>query len=244
MAEQFGSERIEPKFKSPEEELNYLRAKVSSQEKMLANKGESLPREEIIKRELNIHADRKPADVLDESYALKTHEVETIALDLSPELHDTQMGELVNILQEKGILNALSVVDRMKDPHIEDDFHRFLVQYIKAGFRVANDNEKGPIFKALKMTLFEISLPSVNKDENQKNKNLKELVSKMEQFYAGMLSVENNDEFGAGYFVLELTNANNSNEIVFYIAVPDSKRSLFEKQIQSIFSDVKLVEKK
>jgi len=244
MAEQFGSERIEQKFKTPEEELNYLRAKVSSHEKMLANKGETLPREEIIKKELTTHGDRNPADVLDKSYALQTHEVESIALDLSPELHDTQMGELVNILQEKGVLNAMSVVDKLKDPHIEDDFHRFLVQYIKAGFRVANNNEKGPVFKALKMTLFEISLPSISKDDSQKNKNLKELVSKMEQFYSGMLSVENDDEFGAGYFVLELTNANNSNEIVFYMAVPDTKKSLFEKQIQSIFPEVKLVEKK
>jgi hypothetical protein len=244
MAEQFGSEKIEQKFQTPEEELNYLRARVSEHEKTLANKGESIPQEEIIKKEIIEHGNRKSKDVLAEQYALKEHEVESIVLDLTPEVHDTQMGELVNILQEKGVLNALSVVDRLKDPHIEDDFHRFLVQYIKAGFRIANDNEKGPVFKALKMTLFEVSLPSINKDETQKNKNLKELISKMEQFYSGMLSVENDDENGVGYFVLELTNANHSNEIIFYIAVPDIKKSLFEKQIQSIFSEVRLVEKK
>ncbi len=244
MVEQFGSEKIEQKFQTPEEELNYLRAKVSQHEKMLANKGESIPQEEIIKNEIIEHGSRKPKEVLDEQYVLKEHEVESIVLDLSPEVHDAQMSELINILQEKGVLNTLSIVDRLKNPHIEDDFHRFLVQYIKVGFRVANDNEKGPVFKALKMTLFEVSLPSINKDETQKNKNLKELVSKMEQFYAGMLSVENDDEYGAGYFVMELANANNSHEIVFYIAIPDTKKSLFEKQIQSIFSDVRLVEKK
>ena len=244
MAERFGSEKIEQKFKTPEEELNYLRAKVSDQEKTLADKGEVVLREEIIKKEIIEHGKRKPLDVLDENYALKKHEVESIVLDLSPEVHDTQMAELVNILQEKGVLNALSIVNKLKSPHLSDDFHRFLVQYIKAGFRLAKDNEKDPVFEALKMTLFEVSLPSINKDDAQKNKNLKELISKMEQFYSGMLSVDNHDEYGSGYFVLELAKANYSNEIVFYIAIPDTKKSLFEKQIQSVFPDVKLVEKK
>jgi hypothetical protein len=244
MAEQFENERIEQKFNTPEEELNYLRAKVSSHEKMLAEKGIETPRDEIIKKEIIEHGNRNPKDVLTENYAFKDHEVESIVLDLSPEVHDAKMGDLVNILQEKGILNALSVVDRLSDPHVEDDFHRFLVQYIKAGFRIANTNERDPIFKALKMTLFEVSLPAMNKDETQKNKNLKELVSKMEQFYAGMFSVEDKNNPDAEYFVLELANANKSNEIVFYISVADSKKSLFEKQIQSIFPGVKLVEKK
>ncbi len=244
MAEQFGNEKIEQKFKTPEEELNYLREKVSTHEKMLSAKGETLPREEIIQKEIIEHSNRNPKEVLDESYSLKKHEIESIVLDLSPETHDSQMGELVNILQEKGVLNALSVVMKMKNPHIEDDFHRFLVQYIKAGFKVVNSNEKDPLLKALKMTLFEVSLPGINKDEDKKEKNLKELISKMEQFYAGMLSVASDDKDGAGYFVLEITNAIFSNEIVFYIAIPDAKKSLFEKQIQSIFDEVRLVEKK
>ena len=48
-------------------------------------------------------------------------------LDLMPEEHDGKMSELVDILQEKGVLNALSVVDKLNNPHIEDDFHRFLI---------------------------------------------------------------------------------------------------------------------
>ncbi len=239
-----GAGKVEQKFKTPEEELDYLRAKVSDHEKMLADKGESISKDEIIKSEIIEHGSKKPKDILDEQYALKEHEVESIVLDLSPEVHDAQMGELVNVLQEKGVLNTLSVVDRLKNPHLEDDFHRFLVQYIKAGFRVAGNSERNPVFKALKMTLFEVSLPGANKDETQKNKNLKELISKMEQFYAGMLSVEDNDEEGAGYFVVELANPNHNNEIVFYIAIPDVKRTLFENQIHSIFSEVKIMEKK
>jgi hypothetical protein len=243
MTEQFGSERLEQKFKTPEEELNYLREKVSTQEKSLAEKGVESKMEDLIEKEISTHKSRKPSDILHESYALKEREVESIVLNLSPEAHDAQMGDLIDVLQEKGVLNALSIVERMKNPHIEDDFHRFLVQYIKAGFRLANNNEKDPLFKSLKMTLFEIALPGEGDGEtDQKGKHLKEIISKMEQFYAGMFSV--GDDAGAGYFVLELTNANNSNEIIFYIAVPDNKISLFEKQAQSIFPDIRISEKK
>ena len=244
MAENFGLNSIEQKFKTPEEELNFLRAEVSRKEKMLLDSGEKYNKDEVVKGEIEEHKERKSEEILDKNYVLKNAEIQSIVLDLTPEDHDTKMSELVDILQEKGIFNALSVVDKLKDPHIEDDFHRFLVQYIKAGFPVSGIKEKNPIFKSLKMTLFEVSLPELKKEEEQKNKNLKELISKMEQFYSGMFSVESDDENGAGYFVLELANSNNSNEIIFYISVPDAKRSLFEKQVVSIFPEARVIEKK
>jgi len=244
MAEQFGPEKVEQKFKTPEEELQFLRAQVLQHEKTIAERNETPLRDEVIHSQLEKHADRRKEDLLDKDYILKNHETEAIILDLSPEPHDAKMAELITILQEKGVLNTLSIVEKMKDPHLEDDFHRFLIQYIKSGFSVGKNNEKSPVWKALKMTLFEVSLPGIAKDDTQKNKHLKELISKMEQFYAGMLSVESSDENGTGYFTLELTSANHSNQIVFYIAVPDTKKSLFEKQVQSIFSDVTIAEKK
>jgi len=39
MVEQFGGEKIERKFKNPDEELNYLRAKVASHEKIHESTG-------------------------------------------------------------------------------------------------------------------------------------------------------------------------------------------------------------
>ena len=245
MAENYGQiENIQKKFSNPQEELNFLRGEVLKREKEIAERGEVATREDVVRGELAEHMERKPEEILQKDYALKTKEVESIVLDLTPEAHDTKMEELVGLLQESGVLNALSVVDKLKDPHIEDDFHRFLVQYIKAGLLSGNKDEKSPVFKALKMTLFEVSLPNTDKEEDQKNKNLKELVSKMEQFYSGMFSVHGDDETSSGYFVLELANANHSNEVVFYMAVPDQKVSLFEKQILSIFPEAKIAEKK
>jgi hypothetical protein len=243
MAENFGNS-IEQKFRSPEEELDFLRAEVSRKEKILSDNGESYNKDEVVRGEIEEHKERKAEDVLDKDYSLKNTEVKAIVLELTPEDHDTKMAELVDILQEKGIFNTLSVIASLKDPHIDDDFHRFLVQYIKAGFPIPGIEEKSPVFKSLRMTLFEVSLPELKKEDEQKNKNLKELISKMEQFYSGMFSVESDDEKGAGYFVLELANSNHSNEIIFYISVPDAKRSLFEKQVVSIFPEARIIEKK
>lgn len=245
MSENYGQiENPQKKLQTPQEELDFLRAEVLRREKEIIENGDESTREEVVRGELAEHGMRKSEGILHPDYALKGHEIKSIVLDLSPETHDTKMEELVGVLQEKGIKNALSIVDALRDPHIEDDFHRFLVQYIRAGFPVANKDEKSPILKALKMTLFEISLPNAEDNEKEKSKNLKELISKMEQFYSGMLSVGGVGNIGSGYFVMELANANHSNEFIFYITVPDHKRSLFEKQILSIFPEAKITEKK
>lgn len=238
-----GFEKIEQKFSSPQEELDYLRGEVAKHEKTLLEKGEVVPVESIITDKIIDYKTTMPEDVLHPEYQLAQKEVESIVLDLSPEEHDSKMEELVSILQSKGLMNALSVVESLKDAHLDDDFHRFLVQYIKAGVTVGNVKEKNPFFRSLKMTLFEVSLPQAEKEEGVKQKNLKELVSKMEQFYAGMLSVST-EEDGPDYFTIELANANKSEEFVFYISVPDNKKNLFEKQILSIFPDAKIHEKK
>ncbi len=241
--DQGGFEKMEQKFGSPQEELDFLRAEVAKHEKNLLEKGEEVRKEEIITDKIIDYKAYKPEVILQPSYQLPQKELESIVLDLSPEEHDSKMEELVNILQTKGLMNTLSVVERLKDAHLDDDFHRFLIQYIKAGISVNGINERSPLFKVLKMTLFEVSLPQSEEGENGKQKNLKELVSKMEQFYSGMLSVSNEKE-GPDYFSIELANANKTEEFIFYISVPDNKKELFEKQILSIFSEAKIIEKK
>src|SRR3990167_11012086 len=123
-----------------------------------------------------------------------------------------------------------------------DDFDRFLVQYVKQDFEVKGVSKKDLFSRALQMTLYEIALPEKEKEEHPKT--LKELVSSMEQFYAGMLSVADKNEKGPNYFTLELAVENHSDEFIFFAAVPDSKRDLFEKQILSIFHNAKITEHK
>ena len=64
----------------------------------------------------------------------------------------------------------------------------------------------------------------------------------MEQFYAGLLSVGEAAPGEPNYFALELAVPAESPELHFYAAVPNSKRSLFEKQLLAIFPDAHLTQ--
>jgi len=64
----------------------------------------------------------------------------------------------------------------------------------------------------------------------------------MEQFFSGMLSVVNKKD-DKNYIVLEIANAVDSDQFIFYAAVPETFKGLFEKHIVSIFPDVRLTEK-
>lgn len=223
------------KFQSPKQELTYLREQIALKEKILAEKGENVNREQIAHKTVSAYAGKSSAEILHPEYQISKHESDAIILTLSPESHDSKIEELIGIMHEKGISNALSILGKFNDSHLYDDFHRFLVQYIKSGFAIDGLKEKAPLLKSLKMTLYEIALPEPGKDAPQKS--LKELVSSMEQFYAGMMSVDN-------IFTLELAVANGSDEFIFYCGVPDEKRNLFEKQVLSIFPDAHVKEKK
>ena len=66
------------------------------------------------------------------------------------------------------------------------------------------------------MKLFEITLLDVNDDESNK-KSLKELLSSMEQFYAGMHSVgEGKENINRNHFTLEIALSEDSDHFVFY----------------------------
>jgi hypothetical protein len=99
-----------------------------------------------------------------------------------------------------------------------------------------------------------VTLPEIKKEEREKA--LKELLSSMEQFYAGMLSVAEGGLGGGGklepgirtgegsHFTIELAVSEGSEEFIFYVSVPTTKSDLFEKQILSIFPNAKISERK
>ena len=234
-----------PQFNSPEEELNFLRAAVRDQQEKLQQLGIETNEEKLIRQNLSEYKSILPSEALAQGHRMENTEVEAIVLDLAPEAHDSQMEELLGILQERGIMNALSVVSALHNPHIEDDFHRVLIQYIK----VVEDesmkkNVAEKIFEELMMTLYEVSLPVPEKED--KNKALKELISGMEQFYSGMISVdlEKNKQSNRNYYSLEIALPHDSNEVSFFMAVPDGKKDLFEKQILATFPDAHISESK
>ncbi len=238
-------ETFSPSYKSkqlqtPEQELAFLREQLTEKEGVANN--ETTPSDHLIKNTIDTYRQTPTSNVLHKNFILSNEKSDAIVLDLTPETHDIKISEILGIMQTSGIKNVLDIIKKINDPHIQDDFERFLVQYIKAGFPVKGMSEKTPEFKALHMTLFEITLPEKTSNTEEKNQALKEVLSSMEQFYSGMMSVD--DKEGTGYFTIEIAVANHSDEFTFYVAVHDSKRSLFEKQVLSIFHNAKIIEKK
>ncbi len=182
--------------------------------------------------------------LLNDKPPLSAEETDKIVLELSPEKHDRQMEELLGILLEKGVKNALKIVERMDNPHLTDDFHRLLVQYFASVPGTAGLEKGSQLLKSVNMKLYEVSMPGGGL-LGDKEKSFKNLVGAMEQFYAGMLSISDAPEDSSnGYFSLEIALNNVGREIIFYAAVPKSKAGLFEKQIAAIFPESKIREAK
>lgn len=240
MEKTIGPEKIF--FNSPEEELAFLRQEVSRHQAESAAQGLEVSRDKAASQAIQEYAAKPAAEVLAPDHILPQANQEAIVLELAPEIHDRKIEELITILEHKGIKNTIGIILKLGDFHLEDDFHRFLVQYVKAGFAVKGMKEKTPISRALRSTLYEITLPELTKEEGEKE--LKQLISGMEQFYAGMMAVSDDKKKGQSSFALEIANANGSEEFVFYASVPDEKRPLFEKQILSIFHNAKIREAK
>lgn len=227
---------------SPEEELAYLRSEIARKEAELASLKQERPRESVAHDRVLHHRMSTP-EALAPEFRITDREAEahaqTLNLNLDPAASDETMLELKNVMEQKGIHNAFTILEKLKSPHLEDDFHRFLVAYLVAGMQPKGLSEKAPEWKALRMTLYEVALPEV-KGTQEGHKPLRELLSSMEQFYAGMLAVETTALGEPNYFTLELAVRVDKPELMFYAAVPNSRRDLFEKQVLAIFPNAYL----
>ncbi|MCX6787877.1 MAG: DUF87 domain-containing protein [Candidatus Kaiserbacteria bacterium] len=233
-----------PKLSTPEAELAYLREQVTRKEAELARSGPD-ERVRIISEQIHEHA-TAPVELLTPEYRMTETGTNAAAQTLLNELNfggsEQAIKGLQQTMEEKGIKNALSVLEKLNDPHVADDFHRYLVRYVAAGLLAPGYDEKAPRFQALKMTLYEIALPEPKHEEQGgRTKTLKELISGMEQLYAGLLSVEDAGRGEPHYYALELAVPADSPELQFYAAVPNEKRNLFEKQLLAVFPDAHLV---
>lgn len=228
------------KFYTPDEELEYLRAKVAKHENDLMDKGHFEHAKEAVGDVVKEYKKIPIEQVVSKENIIKEQDQENIILKLKPETHDTVMEELLGIVITKGVRNALEIVASMNNPHIDDDFHRLLIQFLKTGQAVIDVKEGTPIHKSLNMTLFEVTLPP-SADEASKSKGFKEFIGAMEQFYAGMQSIsEDKRNEKENYFTLEVALSNVQDEVVIYAGIPNKHLSLFEKQILSNYHDAKV----
>ncbi len=209
-------------FPTPEAELEYLRSKVAELEP------------EPSKDTVNVLRSSIPASTL------QSPQVVAHAETISNIPLDEQLTEMVRITTEKGVLHALAVAEKLEDWKHEDDFHDYLVSLIRSGKPAPKEAERGPLYRAINMTLLEISIPETGKSDTE---SFKMLISSMEQFYAGMISVSEKETIGKNYFVLEIANGAGSEEFIFFASVPNEKKSLFEKHLLSVFPNARIIER-
>lgn len=229
-----------PKLSTPLDELAHLRAQVAQKEQEINATPAEEPR--IISEKIIEHKEAPAEAVLAPEYAMNRHDLNNAAQAILTSLDlgggEDALKSLAQIVEERGIKNALSALDRLDNPALADDFHRYLVRYVAAGLPTTGMSESAPKFKALHMTLYEIALPEPKPAQpGAREKSLKELVSAMEQFYSGLLSVENAAAGEPESFALELAVPADRPELIFYAAVPNGKKNLFEKQLLAIFPD-------
>ena len=104
-----------PKFRTPEEELDYLRAHVAKREEELISLGHFENATENATKDVIGGYKNIPAEqVVHKDNVISEKEAEGIVLKLKPEPHDAVMEELLGIVITKGIRNALSVVEMMR----------------------------------------------------------------------------------------------------------------------------------
>lgn len=229
-------------FKTPQEELEYLRARVRAVEQQSAPEA-SLDRittpEHAVTHALATYAERATSTTLAPEMQMSDAEQYAIVLDLAPEPHDEKIAELIELVQTRGVLNAIQIVSRMEAPHIIDDFHRFLVAYIREGYPAQDLKEGTPVFRALHRTLFEVAIPDNMRSQDKQA--LSELVFTMQQIYVGLLSM-GKGEASVEHLTLEIANPVGRGDFRFFISVPDEHVELFKKQVHSFFPDIVLEE--
>jgi hypothetical protein len=222
------------KFTTPQEEISWLGAESQKAYILQENGKETL--ESATKTTIENYAKSEAKDFLHETKVLTNHETERLVLKLKPETHDKKIEELFGIMLEKGIKNALDVAAKLDSPHLEDDFHRFLVQYLHTIGAIPGLKEHSALERTLNHNLFVITLPTASTGETL---DFKRFIQAMKQFYQGMFSVLNDEN---EYYTLELAVEHDQRDIMLYASVPRTHEETFEKLVHAYYPDAVIEE--
>lgn len=226
-------------MKTPQNEINHLRNMIAEKHDVSKFMPREIKMEEHAKSAIADHREVDLNEIL-EGKNIYLKNVEAMMSSLGSKETDAQVVELAGIMLDKGVRVAMDIAEKMKKPELEDDFHRFLIKYLLSGHEDEERNIPHREWKALHMKLFEI-VPPPSDDESDK-KDPKVVITMMEQLYAAMQMVasdtENKDD---AYYSLEISIANGSNEVVFYIAAPVHIENILEKTLQSYFPGIQVI---
>jgi len=227
-------------FQSPEEEIAFLREQIAFKERELlarAPEADHKELETVAKKQLHEYGTFTPNSVLKGDHQMDEPEVTAAAAAV--EVAHSPVEEVVAIARERGIHNALSVMEKTATAFSTDEVHAKLVELIKSGVQVQDLKEGVPPWQILHMTLFEVTLPEPT-EHGGREYQLAELFGMMEQFFSGMQSVGLQKQ--REHYVIEIANPEGSDNIAFYVAVPNQYIDLFQKQILSLYPNAVLME--
>lgn len=233
------SERLPTgQFANPEEEVRYLREQLAKKERELLSRMPEIDRADIEtlgRQELREYAQFTPQVILAKGHVMDTPTL-AASVELATQARDP-VAEVLQIAFEKGVRNALSVLEKMDNAYVVDEVHRQLIEHIRGGAKPGDLKENVPPWHMLSMTLYEVTLPEI-KAANDREYQLTELVGIMQQLFAGLRTI--GAKKSENHFVIEIAVADNSDDIVFYVAVPNEFVTLFEKHTLSLFPHAEL----
>ncbi len=227
-----------PVFKTPSEEIEYLRSRIREKQILAKDLPRQIDIEDHAQSVVAEHRSLAPNHFADdaEQYEKK---VSGIVASLGHKGTDSHITELAGVMLEQGVRMAIDIAEKLKSPEIEDDFHRFLISYLLSG----HDDEASGLgkseWRALHLKLFEVIPPSF--DASDAKKDPKNSIAMMEQLYAALQSVASDPQNSKdNYYALEIALAQDSNEVVFYIAVPTEVEAILEKTLQGYFPGIEV----
>ncbi|MAQ77173.1 hypothetical protein CL684_01470 [Candidatus Campbellbacteria bacterium] len=230
-----------PKFNSHEEEIKFLKSELEKHTQNREHLENFESHKESVADTIIKEYTRSPIEeVVHEKSHLPENVQEGITLRLSAEEHDAVITDLYTHLVERGIKNTLALVKRMNNPHIEDDFHRFLVQYLASYYEVPGLRPASDLAKSLGLRMFEIVLPNKKTGDDR---DFKHTVTLMEQFMAGMQSIARDSKNKSkNFYTLEMALPEGSDDMALFVTVPKDRGDLLEKQLLGLFEGVRITE--
>ncbi len=123
----------------------------------------------------------------------------------------------------------------------------FLLVFLVVSVLIIKKRKLGHLQSSLEMSLFLIRLPRYESQE--KNIDIKVVISKMEQFYANFLSLHKGIKGFKRFFqgvprvVLEIASELGGSDISFYVAIPSKYENSLDKYIQGVYSGAVLERK-
>ncbi len=230
---------------SPEEELANLRKIIQEKKEIIAVQNQD-DINRLARKTVFEYANMPSTEVLRAPMLQHTQNLMRDVLKLEPEEHDEKIEHLLNLVRYKGVKYALSVVSKLRSAHLEDDFHRALVQYVLHGLPTPQLKPKDALSNELRYVLYEVQLGTDNPTEQkqgiqqEKVQSLERLLVTMEQFYSSLLSVTTKKHT----FTVEIAKPIGREDVVFYVSLPEDKKELFERQLVSVYPDARMIMQK